>query len=117
MDIAVHRNDNDKLRNLLEANGYVKEKRFDSSEFMYVMVSENGISVDIHVFEYDQNGNNTYGIEYPYGSLTGIGTIKGQEVNCIDPSFMFRFKTGYEPKEKDLMDIRTLCEKFGFELQ
>ena len=114
LDIAVHRKDNVKLRKLLESNGYTEEKRFDSSEFMYVMVSEPGISIDVHVFEYDKDRNNTYGIKYPFGSLTGTGTINGQSVNCIDPAFMLQFKTGYEPKEKDLMDIRALCEKYGF---
>ena len=79
------------------------------------MISEPGTSIDIHVFKYDQDGNNTYGIEYPFGSLTGTGTINGQSVNCIDPTFMLQFKTGYESKEKDLMDIRALCENFGFE--
>jgi len=45
--------------------------------------------------------------------LTGTGSICGQQVNCIDSGFMLQFKTGYEPKEKDLRDIRALCEKFG----
>jgi lincosamide nucleotidyltransferase A/C/D/E len=42
--------------------------------------------------------------------------INGQKVNCIAPEFMFQFKTWYEPKEKDLHDVRILSEKFGFEL-
>jgi lincosamide nucleotidyltransferase A/C/D/E len=116
LDIAVHRKDNVKLRKLLENNGYKEEKRNDSSEFMYVMKNKNGKSVDIHVFEYDENGKNIYGIEYPFGSLMGIGIIDGCEVNCISPNFMFQFKTEYEPKEKDLHDVRILGEKFGFEL-
>jgi hypothetical protein len=40
--------------------------------------------------------------------LTGTGIIDGQEVNCIAPDFMFQFKTWYEPKEKDLHDLRVL---------
>jgi len=116
LDIAVHRNDNPALLVMLESSGYIEEKRSDSCEFMYVMVNGTGMSVDIHVFEYDENGNNTYGIEYPYGSLTGTGIIFGQEVNCIDPYYMLRFKTGYEPIEKDLQDIQVLCEKFNFEI-
>ena len=83
---------------------------------MYVMKNEAGKSVDIHVFEYDENGRNIYGIAYPFGSLTGTGIIGGQEVNCIDPLFQFQFKTGYEPKEKDIQDVRALSKKFGFEL-
>ena len=116
LDIAVHRKDNAGLRELLEGSGYREEPRFDSSEFMYVMKNEAGQNVDIHVFEYDENGNNVYGIEYPFGSLTGTGLIDGQEVNCIDPKFQFQFKTGYEPREIDLLDVRALSEKFGFEL-
>ncbi|SKA11761.1 2''-aminoglycoside nucleotidyltransferase [Pilibacter termitis] len=116
LDIAVHRKDNDRLRQLIENCGYKAEKRMDSSEFMYVMRHAYGQSIDIHVFEYDENGKNTYGIEYPFGSLTGKGKIAGQEVNCIESSFLFQFKTGYEPKEKDIHDVRALCEKFSFEL-
>ena len=119
LDIAVHRKDNARLRQLLKSGGFKEEMRDDSSEFMYVMKNETGeyaATIDVHVFEYDENGQNIYGIEYPFGSLTGTGLIDGQEVNCIDPVFMFRFKTGYEPTEKDLRDVRALAEKFGFEL-
>jgi lincosamide nucleotidyltransferase A/C/D/E len=114
LDIAVHRKDNIKLRLLLERKGYKEIQRDDSSEFMYIMESETGEIVDIHAFEYDENGKNTYGIEYPFGSLTGTGKINGQEVNCIAPDFMYQFKTWYEPKEKDLHDLHALSEKFGF---
>lgn len=115
LDIAVHSKDNDKLRMLLIKNGYNEIQRTDSSEFMYAMTKE-GVVVDIHVFEYDENGRNIYGIDYPFGSLTGKGVIDGQEVLCIAPSFQFRFKTGYEPKQKVIHDVRALSEKFGFEL-
>lgn len=116
LDIAVHRKDNAKLRQLLEGNGYKEELRFDSSEFMYVMKNEAGQSVDVHAFEFDENGNHIYGIEYPFGSLSGTGVIDGREVKCIPPKFMFQFKTGYEPREVDLHDVRALSAKFGFKL-
>ncbi len=116
LDIAVHRKDNAKLRQSLESDGYREEKRFDSSEFMYVMKNEVVGCIDIHAFEYDENGNNIYGVKYPFGSLTGKGIIDGKEVNCIAPEFMLKFKTWYEPKEKDIHDVQALCEKFGFTL-
>ena len=116
LDIAVHYNDNVKLRQLLENSGYKEEVRSDSSEYMYVMKNDVGLVVDVHAFEYDKQGNNCYGVAYPFGSLTGTGIINGQEVNCIAAQFMLQFKTGYEPTEKDLLDIRALCEKFNFEL-
>ena len=116
LDIAVHRKDNVNLRQLLENSGYKEEQRDDSTEYMYFMKNKAGQGVDIHVFEYDEHGRNVYGIPYPFGSLTGTGIISGQEVNCTDPKFMFQFKTGYEPKEKDLQDVHALSEQFGFEL-
>lgn len=116
LDIAVHRNDSRKVRQLLESDGFKEEKRPDSSEWMYVLKHDNGMQVDVHAFHYDDAGNNVYGIEYPYGSLTGIGIINGQEVNCIAPEWMYRFKTAYEPKEKDIQDIQALSGKFEYEL-
>jgi len=116
LDIAVNRNDNAKLRNLLESSGYKEEPRNDTAEWMYVMKNPDGKQVDVHAFEYDEDGKNIYGIEYPYGSLTGKGKINGQVVNCIDPKWMFKFKTAYEPKEKDLNDVRALSSHFGFVL-
>ena len=71
LDIAVHRKDNSKLRQLLENNGYKEEVRNDSSEFMYVMNNKSGESIDIHAFEYDESGKIIYGVEFPFGSLTG----------------------------------------------
>jgi len=116
LDIAVHHKDNAKLRQLLENSGYREEKRFDSSEFMYVMQNKAVGCVDIHAFAYDETGKNIYGVEYPFGSLTGKGVIDEQEVNCTAPEFMLKFKTWYEPKGKDIHDVQALCEKFGFAL-
>jgi len=115
LDIAVHRQDNAPLRQLLENNGYEEERREDSSEYMYFMKNKAGQGIDIHAFEYDAHGKNTYGVAFPFGSLTGTGLIEGQEVNCVSPEFMFQFITCYEPREKDLSDLRALSEKFGFE--
>ena len=116
VDIAVDRKDNARLRELLESKGYEEERRNDSAEWMYVMKNPEDEEVDVHVFEYDESGKNIYGVEYPYGSLTGKGTIDGQEVNCISSEWMFKFKIAYEPTEKDLKDVQALAKKFNFEL-
>jgi len=116
LDIAVARKDNAKLRMLLAKRGYSEEARDDIAEWMYVMKNATGIQVDVHAFEYDKSGKNVYGVQYPFGSLSGKGMIGGQEVSCISPEWMFKFKTAYEPKEKDLKDVQALSDKFGFEL-
>jgi lincosamide nucleotidyltransferase A/C/D/E len=116
VDIAVHRRDNAKLRCLLESRGYQSHERADTAEWVYVMKNLEGLQVDVHVFEYDEYGKNVYGIEYPYGSLTGKGTLEGQEVNCVAPEWMFRFKTAYQPAEKDVSDVHALAIKYGLEV-
>ncbi|MDR1764883.1 MAG: hypothetical protein LBR77_02045 [Lachnospiraceae bacterium] len=116
LDIAVSRQDAGKLRALLESKGFREVGRADSTAYVFFMQNDSGQGVDVHVFEYDEAGNNTYGIPYPFGSLTGTGFIGGQAVNCVNPAAMFEFKTGYAPKEKDRQDVRALCDKFGFDL-
>lgn len=121
LDIAVSRANNQKLRELLENNGYKEEKRDDSCEYNYVMKNEHGQLIDIHVFEYNGRGENTYGVPYPFGSLTGEGKIENQSVNCVSPKWMFKFKlwandTSYEIREKDVIDAQALSERFGYKL-
>jgi len=72
--------------------------------------------VDIHVFEFDDEGNHIYGVEYPRQSLTGSATLGGLAIDCIAPEWMFRFKTAYNPAPKDLIDVHALAEKYGYEI-
>ena len=77
--------------------------------------------IDVHVFEYDEQGKNIYGVPYPFGSFNGKGKINDQWVNCVNPECMFKFKlwaddTHCEPREKDIMDAQLLAEKFKFKL-
>jgi len=116
LDIAVQRKDNAKLRDLLEGKGFHEQQLNDSAEWMYVMKNADGKQVDVHAFEYDDAGNNIYGIKYPYGSLTGKGTINGEEVNCIAPEWMFKFKTAYKAKDKDKIDVNALVKKSGYSI-
>lgn len=114
LDIAVDRKHAVQLRSLIGSLGFDEDPRNDTTEWNYAMKDKKDRSVDIHVFEFDNQGNNIYGIEYPKESLSGTGTIDGQEVQCISPEWMFKFKTAYEPKQKDLQDVRALAKKFGY---
>jgi lincosamide nucleotidyltransferase A/C/D/E len=78
------------------------------------VLSDGRCSVDVHVFAYDASGKNVYGIEYPFGSLTGTGEIDGIKVSCVAPEWMFRFKTAYTPTAKDVADVTALANHFGF---
>ena len=84
----------------------------DSSDSSFVL-SDGRRNVDVHVFAYDASGKNVYGIEYPFGSLTGSGEIDGVKVSCVAPEWMLRFKTAYEPTAKHIADVTALAQRFG----
>ena len=72
--------------------------------------------IDIHIFEFDDVGNHIYGVAYPRESLTGHVTLGGIVINCIQPEWMFRFKTGYAPAPKDIIDVHALADKYGYKI-
>ena len=116
LDIAVDRKHSNHLKELLTEWGYKKQSRHDTTEWNYAMADSHETTIDIHVFAFDDQGNNIYGIEYPKDSLSGTGIIAGESVQCISPEWMFKFKTAYAPKDKDLRDVHALSEKYGFEI-
>ena len=113
LDIAVQRRDADALCVVLATEGFSRLARDDSSAWSFVL-SDGRRNVDVHVFAYDEAGKNIYGIEYPFGSLTGTGEIEGVKVSCVAPESMFRFKTAYAPTPKDIADVTALAQRFGF---
>ena len=79
LDIAVERQDADTLCAVLANEGFSRLARADSSAWSFVL-SDGRRNVDVHVFAYDASGKNIYGIEYPFGSLTGTGELDGVKV-------------------------------------
>lgn len=114
LDLAVEHRHEPRLRQLLTQRGFAEVVRENSTSWSYVLQDSEGRVLDIHVFEYDAQGNNTYGIAYPFGSLSGTGLIDGQPVQCVNPEWMFRFKTAYIPAEKDHLDVQALAKRFGW---
>ncbi|MQY30848.1 nucleotidyltransferase domain-containing protein [Nocardia aurantia] len=117
LDIAVHRRDVGTLLECLAELGYTYTGDENTTDFNFVLARKSdGGSVDVHVFEFDEDGNSIYGIAYPSDSFTGVGTIDGEEVPCIGAERMFEFKTAYPPARKDVRDVRALGERYGFDL-
>lgn len=116
LDVAVSRADEEALRGWLKTRGYTPRPRADEPAWNFVLGDAQGREIDVHVFEIDERGRNVYGVEYPAESLTGRATLGGLRVHCIAPEWMFRFKTAYDPAAKDLLDVRALAGKFGYEL-
>lgn len=113
LDIAIYHKDKPKLRKLLEERGYKDVERDDTSDWNFVL-SDGTREIDIHTFVFDGNGKNVYGTAYPKESLTGKGTINRVPINCIPPEWVVKFhaQASYEPKEKDIKDVKAICDKF-----
>jgi len=116
VDLALPHKDIQKLRALLEARGYKDVPRPDSWECNFVMSDDQGYEVDVHSYTYDAHGKLVFGVEYPFGSLTGTGSIQGFPVKCVSPEWMVKFHSGYELDENDYRDVSALCERFGIAL-
>ncbi|GLF99742.1 nucleotidyltransferase domain-containing protein [Streptomyces yaizuensis] len=117
LDIAVDRAHAGRLRELFARWGYEVRTDRDTTDWSFVLTDGRGASadpVDVHVYAYDEHGVIVYGVEYPWGSLTGTGVLAGREVSCVAPEWMFAFKTAYPPREKDRADVRALAAAYGF---
>lgn len=116
LDIAIEHKNVPMLRTLLAQRGYQEIPRDDTSECNFVLQDRQGHEIDVHSYTFDAQGNNTFGVAYPYESLTGTGIIGGHKVKCISPEWMVKFHTGYELDENDYHDVSALCKHFGIPL-
>src|SRR5213595_2576649 len=90
LDIALEHKDVPKLRALLEARGYKDILRDDTRNCNFVMGDEQGHEVDFHSYTFDAHGTLVFGVEYPFDSLTGTGTIQGYLIKCISAEWMVK---------------------------
>ena len=116
LDIAIRRNDEPALKAWLSDHGYIGCPTPDESPWNYVLRDDDGCQIDVHVFDFDESGNNSYGVAYPAESLTGHASLGGVTIHCIPPDWLFRFKTEFDPRPKDLVDVKALAVKFGFDI-
>jgi len=113
LDIAITHRNVPKLRLLLGAMGYREIMTDDRTDTMFVLQDDQGRKLDVHSCEFDEAGNNIYGVQYPIASLTGSGVIHQQTVRCIALEYVLKFHENYAPDEKDRRDIQALVNKFG----
>lgn len=115
LDIAIDHKHEAKLKQLLDHLGYKVVQTNDKTDWVYVL-GDGQNEIDVHVFGFDEDGNNTYGTKYPKDSLAGTGKINGQTVRCISPKWMVQFHTRYQLSDADRHDVQALCAKFGISL-
>ncbi len=84
--------------------------------YRYPLKQRGRAEVDFHSYTFDAHGKIVFGVEYPFDSLTGTGSIHGYPVKCISPEWMVKFHSGYELDGNDYRDVSALCERFGIAL-
>ena len=88
LDIAVEHKDVPKIRALLEMRNYKDVPRDDTRDCNFVLGDDDGHLIDIHTYTFDSTGKLVFGVEYPFDSLKGTGSINGFSVKCITPKWM-----------------------------
>jgi lincosamide nucleotidyltransferase A/C/D/E len=121
VDVIVAKKDAGPLTEILERRGF-QEKDGGRPE-NFVLADDRGREVDVHVVEFDAQGNGNYRMEngdiwvFPASGFAGRGTVKGVEVRCLSPEVAVAcHANGYMPKEKDFADMERLERRFGVEL-
>jgi len=111
LDLAVRADDLERAVAAVEGLGYTVE-----TDWLPVRVELGGGPggwVDLHPLAFDAAGNGVLtGLDgatfhYPAGDFTQ-GVIGGRLVQCISPRLQRRFHQGYEPRARDLHDLRVL---------
>jgi putative acetyltransferase len=100
----------------LEDCGYRHVLSGGSWSCNFVLGDDHGHRIDVHSFEIDTSGENTFGVAYRTEHLTSIGMIDGCRVRCVAPAWMVKFHTGYPLDKNDFLDVKALCEKFEIEV-
>lgn len=112
LDIAIDHTQETKMLGLLDTQDYKVVQTNEQTKHQYVL-GDGAHLIDVHVFGFDEAGNNVYGIKYSKESLTGTGKINGHEVRCISPEWAVKFHQHAKMGETDRHDLRLLSEKFG----
>ncbi|NMB62517.1 MAG: aminoglycoside nucleotidyltransferase [Chloroflexi bacterium] len=116
LDIVAHHRDTARIRSLLQGRGYVEIPRDDSWLCNFVLGDAQGHRIDVHSCEFDSQGKCIFGVQYPFESLQGNGSIASVVVKCITPEWMVKFHSGYTLDGNDYQDVKALCDKFNMPL-
>lgn len=121
LDIFVQEKDVPQLRGWLESRGYREIKLEIARPFNFVLGDDASHEIDVHVLNFDNKGNFTYGSGesreiFPVAVLGGTGDVNNTTVKCISPEWQVKWHTGYKPREIDYKDVLALCKKYSIDL-
>ena len=117
LDLAARVEDGPALEALLAGLGLARQA--GGVAWNPVYRDGGGRSVDLHLFRLDAEGCGVMdpddpAVAYPAGAFEGRGVIAGQAMDCLPADILWRLKTGYPPRDRDLKDLAALEAAFGF---
>jgi len=121
LDIVIEKRNLKVALEVLEQAGFAEHPTEDTRPENFVLKHPNHSKIDFHVVEFDAVGNGIYGpkqnaLSYPADAFETIGQILGQNVFCLTPTFQLASHQCYPLREKDVADIKNLCETFKLPL-
>ena len=116
IDLFVEKKDYGKAISVITWKGY-REVVMDYTTVSHtVWKDDNGRIIDLHCFEYVEDGILYDGYTFPSETFSGKGKIGNIEVSCINPEAQVQFHLGYEYDENDVHDVLLLCRTFNLEI-
>lgn len=117
IDLFVQRGDYQRFVDLIADEGFSEVAASFTTEDHTVWQDEAGRIVDLHCFDFAENGDILYqGDRFPGEVFSGRGRIGEVEVSCIDPESQLLFHLSYQHDEHDVHDVMLLCREYGFDV-
>jgi len=118
LDLVVALNRVGPIREVLATHGFTLAE--DQLPVRFVLSYPYLRHIDLHTVTFDREGGGLQPqpsgktFRYPPEGFV-MGHIAGRPVRCISAAVQVLCHLGYEPKEKDLHDVRLLHQAFGVE--
>lgn len=116
IDLFVEKKDYGKAISVIVGKEYREVPMDYTTGCHTIWKDENGRIIDLHCFEYVEDGILYDGYTYPGDTFSGKGNIGNIKVSCINPQAQVLFHLGYEYDENDLHDVLLLCRVFNLEI-
>ena len=100
IDLFVEKKDFGKAISVITWKGYREVVMDYTTDSHTVWKDYNGRIIDLHSFEYVEDGILYEGYTFPSDTFSSKGNIGNIEVSCINPEAQVQFHLGYEKQER-----------------
>lgn len=113
IDLFIEEKNKEIFINLLLAKEFNEVIEIYTTNDHTVWKDKLGRIIDLHIFRLNNNEIIYDGMKFSIDIFNGKGKIGNIEVNCVNAEAQVSFHLGYEFGEKDVHDVKLLCERFN----